>query len=47
MKKENIKTEKNPSKTDKTMSISQRKAIEMGEILMNSNLAQLEKYINR
>jgi hypothetical protein len=35
------------SKTDKAMSISQRKAIEMGEILMNSNLAQIEKYLNR
>jgi hypothetical protein len=38
---------KRNKKTDNIISISQRKAIEMGEILMSSNLAQIEKYINR
>ena len=47
MKKENIKTTKIPTKTDETMSISQKKAIEMGKILLSSNLAQLDKFINR
>ncbi len=47
MKKENIKTAKLLSKMDETMSISQKKAIEMGKILLSSNLAQLDKFINR
>jgi hypothetical protein len=47
MKKENIKTAKSPSKSDETISISQKKAIEMGKILLSSNLAQLDKFINR
>ena len=47
MKKENIKTEKHSSKTNETISISQKKAIEMGKILLSSNLAQLDKFINR
>jgi hypothetical protein len=47
MKKENIETVKSPSKSNETMSISQKKAIEMGEILLSSNLAQLDKFIKR
>jgi hypothetical protein len=47
MKKENIKIVKRSSKTDETISISQKKAIEMGKILLSSNLAQLDKFINR
>lgn len=46
MKKENIKTVKSPSKSDETISISQKKAIEMGKILLSSNLVQLDKFIN-
>jgi hypothetical protein len=47
MKKENIKTAKKPSKSDRPMSISQKKALEMGEILLSSNLAQLDKFLNK
>ena len=47
MKKENIKTAKLSSKTDETISISQKKAIEMGKILLSSNLSQLDKFLNR
>jgi hypothetical protein len=47
MKKENIKTAENSSKLDETISISQKKAIEMGKILLSSNLTQLDKFINR
>ena len=47
MKKENIKTAKLSSKTDETISISQKKAIEMGKILLSSNLSQLDRFLNR
>lgn len=47
MKKDNIKDIKVSSKTDESMSISQKKALEMGKILLNSNLSQLDKFINR
>ena len=47
MKKDNIKDIKISSKTDESMSISQKKALEMGKILLSSNLSQLDKFINR
>jgi len=47
MKKENIKTAKLLSKSDEALSISQKKAIEMGKILLSSNLAQLDKFLNK
>jgi hypothetical protein len=47
MKKENIKTAKLSSKSDETMSISQKKAIEMGKILLSSNFTQLDKFLNK
>ena len=47
MKKENIKTAKPSSKTDETISISQKKANEMGKILLSSNLSQLDRFLNR
>ncbi len=47
MKKEHIKPAKISSKSDETMSISQKKALEMGEILLSSNLTQLNKFLNR
>lgn len=47
MKKENIKDIKVSSKIEESMSISQKKALEMGKILLNSNLSQLDKFVNR
>ncbi len=47
MKKDNIKDIKVSSKKDEPMSISQKKALEMGKILLNSNLSQLDKFLNR
>ncbi len=47
MKKDIIKDIKISSKKEEKMSISQKKALEMGQILLNSNLSQLNKLVNR
>ena len=41
------KTAKPSSKTDEPISISQKKATEMGKIILHSNLSQIDKFLNR